>query len=65
MILIKNAQIVDGSGKPPFKGDLLIKGSQISAIGSFPDTKAEIIIDGLGLTITRDLLIHTQPPTTI
>lgn len=52
MILIKNAQIVDGSGKPPFKGDLLIKDSQISAIGSFPDTKAETIIDGLGLTIT-------------
>lgn len=52
MILIKNAQIVDGSGKPPFKGDILIKGDQISAIGNFPDTKAEMIIDGLGLTVT-------------
>ncbi len=50
MILIKNAQIVDGSGKPPFRGDILIKGSQISAIGNFPDTKAETVIDGLGLT---------------
>jgi len=25
MILIKNTTIIDGTGKPPFKGDILIK----------------------------------------
>ncbi|MBI3046640.1 MAG: amidohydrolase family protein [Candidatus Harrisonbacteria bacterium] len=52
MILIKNAQIIDGTGKPPFKGDILIKDDKISAIGTFPNQRAETVIDGLGLTAT-------------
>ena len=51
MILIKNTNIIDGTGKPPFKGDILIKDDRISAIGSFPNMKAETIIDGFGLTV--------------
>jgi N-acyl-D-aspartate/D-glutamate deacylase len=51
MTLIKSAQIVDGTGKPPFKADILIKDDKISAIGSFPGKKAEIIVDGLGFTV--------------
>ena len=50
MILIKNAQIVDGSGSPPYRADILIDGKKISAIGIFPQKKAEEVIDGLGLT---------------
>jgi N-acyl-D-amino-acid deacylase len=50
MILIKNVQIIDGTGRLPFKGDVLIKGERISAIGSFHTGKAETVIDGLGLT---------------
>ena len=51
MILIKNANIIDGTGKPPFKGDILIKNDRISAIGSFPNMKSETIIDGFGLNV--------------
>lgn len=50
MTLIKSGQIIDGTGKPAFKADILIKDDRISAIGSFPNTKAETTIDGLGLT---------------
>jgi len=51
MILIKSAQIIDGTGKPPFKGDILIKDNRISAIGNFADKKADTIINGSGYII--------------
>lgn len=51
MILIKSAQIIDGTGKPPFKADILIKGDKIAAIGNFPRRKADAIIDGLGFSV--------------
>ncbi|MDD5431018.1 MAG: amidohydrolase family protein [Candidatus Pacebacteria bacterium] len=48
-ILIKQAQIVDGSGKKPFRADILIRDQKISAIGSFPRKKADLTIDALGM----------------
>ena len=48
MILIKNIKIVDGSGQPAYPGDILITGSKISAIGHFPNKKAELVVEGLG-----------------
>ncbi|MDO8430189.1 MAG: hypothetical protein Q7S73_02380 [bacterium] len=50
MILIKSVQIIDGSGKPAFRGDILIKDDRISAVSNFIGKKADTIIDGLGLT---------------
>ena len=47
-ILIKNVQLIDGSGKPAEKSDVLIKNERISAIGSFPLYSANEIIDGRG-----------------
>ncbi len=52
MKLIKSAQIIDGTGKPPFKGDILIKDDRIAAIGNFPHKKSDTVIDGLGLVVT-------------
>ncbi len=49
MILIKNVQIVDGSGSSPYRADILIDGKKISAIGTFPNKKANEVFDGLGL----------------
>ncbi|MHB9020003.1 MAG: hypothetical protein ACYC3G_04040, partial [Minisyncoccota bacterium] len=50
MLLIKQVQIVDGSGAKPFFGDILINGQKIVAIGkNLSKKKAEIVIDGLGL----------------
>jgi N-acyl-D-amino-acid deacylase len=50
MILIKNVQIVDGSGQKPFRGDILIDKNKISAIQPVINKKADEVFDGLGLT---------------
>ncbi|PIY59723.1 hypothetical protein COY96_00250 [Candidatus Wolfebacteria bacterium CG_4_10_14_0_8_um_filter_37_11] len=47
-ILIKNTQLLDGTGKPAIKADILIKNNKISAIGNFLNYKADEIIDALG-----------------
>ncbi|MBU4348581.1 amidohydrolase family protein [Patescibacteria group bacterium] len=53
MLLIKQVQIVDGSGDKPFIGDVLIAGQKISAIGNnFSKKKDEEVIDGFGMIIT-------------
>ncbi len=50
MILIKQIQIVDGSGSKPYFGDILINGEKIIAIGkNLSKKRAEEVIDGLGL----------------
>lgn len=50
MLLIKQVQIVDGSGAKPFFGDILVNGQKIVAIGkNLSKKKAGIVIDGLGL----------------
>ncbi|MFA5098938.1 MAG: hypothetical protein WC461_01820 [Candidatus Paceibacterota bacterium] len=46
--LIKNVQLIDGSGKPAFKADVLIRNEKISAIGNFPTYKAHDTIEGFG-----------------
>ena len=53
-IIIKGAQIIDGTGKPPTVADVLIKGDRISAIGDFFRQKAEEVIDlrGTGAFLT-------------
>ena len=46
--LIKNILLIDGSGQPAVKADVLIKNEKIAAIGSFPRYQADTIIDGMG-----------------
>lgn len=46
--LIKNATIVDGSGKPPFKGDIFIKNDVISAIGNLGRQSAKKVVNVSG-----------------
>jgi N-acyl-D-aspartate/D-glutamate deacylase len=47
-ILIKNTQLLDGTGKPVIKADILIKNDKISAIDNFLNYKADEIIDVMG-----------------
>ena len=48
-ILIKNTLIHDGTGKSPFKADILVSGSKIEAIGTLDRILAETVIEGEGL----------------
>src|SRR6185295_17963693 len=49
MILIKDSLVIDGTGAPAEKKDVLLKDDRISAVGHFSDQKADVVIDGLGL----------------
>ena len=46
--LIKNILLIDGSGQPAVKADVLVKNEKIAAIGSFPRYQADTVIDGIG-----------------
>lgn len=46
-ILIKNIQLIDGSGSPAVKSDVLIKADKISAVEPAINYKADETIDGL------------------
>lgn len=50
-IIIKNGQLLDGSGAPSFIGDLAINGDTIAAIGQLDDAKALQEIDATGLSV--------------
>jgi N-acyl-D-amino-acid deacylase len=51
-ILVRNGQVIDGSGKSPFRSDVFVSGKKISALGIFPNKKADIVIDAGGGFIT-------------
>lgn len=51
-LLIKGVQVVDGTGKPPYKADVLVQRNIISAIGNLKRKKAQREIDGLGNYLT-------------
>lgn len=51
-LLIKGVQVVDGTGRPPYKADVLIQKNIISAIGDLKRRPAQKEIDGLGNYLT-------------
>ncbi|MBP6855373.1 MAG: amidohydrolase family protein [Candidatus Pacebacteria bacterium] len=70
--LIKNIILVDGTGKNPFKADVLVRDRSIVAVGSFPSFKADKVILGnegylmpgfvdLNVSSDRYLTLFTSP----
>jgi N-acyl-D-aspartate/D-glutamate deacylase len=60
-MLIKNGVIIDGTGRPGFRTDLLLRGGRIEAIGSLPDPQVLPVIDADGLTLTPGFIdAHTH-----
>ncbi len=49
--LIKNGTIVDGTGLPSFKGDILIENDKMSVIGTVEDKNLDMVIDASGLVV--------------
>lgn len=47
-LLIKNTLVIDGTGKEPFRADVIVKHGRIAAIGTFSRYHARETIDGLG-----------------
>src|SRR5256885_1448223 len=50
-VLIRNAVIYDGSGKPAIQRDVAITGETIAAVGLLSDAHAKIEIDAQGLAV--------------
>lgn len=48
-LLITNAHIVDGSGSPPFTGDIGVAGPRIAAVGKIPESQGRRVIRATGL----------------
>ncbi len=50
-IVIRHGTIYDGSGSPPFIGDVAIDGDQIVAVGSLERARGRLEIDATGLAV--------------
>src|ERR1041385_1483143 len=62
-ILILNGQLIDGSGTPPTRQDLAIRGDTIAEIGDLSHKSATTIIDAKNQVVTPgfiDLLGHSE-----
>jgi len=66
--IIKNANIIDGTGKKMFQSDIGIERDKIKSIGNLQNKKADLVIDGSGLYIAPgfvDILNHSDSYLTI
>lgn len=60
-VVIKNATIIDGSGKPAFRGDLQIKGDKITKIGNIKPKKEDVVIEANGKILAPGFIdIHNH-----
>ncbi|MGE0716654.1 MAG: amidohydrolase family protein [Alphaproteobacteria bacterium] len=64
-ILFRNVRIIDGGGKPPFAGEVRVRGNRIEAVGRRPGALAAEgaeVIDGGGATLMPGLVeAHAHP----
>src|SRR3954452_12388373 len=49
--LIRNATVIDGTGRAPQRADVRVSGDRISAVGQLTPTAGERVVDAAGLAI--------------
>lgn len=60
-ILIRNGRVMDGTGRPAVRADVIVRGDRIEAVGSFPDATAGHVIDAQGLAVAPGFIdVHTH-----
>lgn len=60
-ILIKNATIIDGSGKPSIRGDVRIKDGKIAKMGTIKASAGDEVIEASGLVLAPGFIdIHNH-----
>jgi N-acyl-D-amino-acid deacylase len=60
-LIIRNAQIVDGTGEPGYSADLAIRGGNIAAIGDLSAADAIAVRDAQGLVLAPGFIdVHTH-----
>ena len=50
-LIIRNGTIYDGSGNPPFNGDVAINRDRIAAVGQLDNARGKLEIDAKGLSV--------------
>ncbi|HUI26865.1 MAG TPA: amidohydrolase family protein, partial [Candidatus Kryptonia bacterium] len=59
-LVIRNGMVVDGSGRAPFEGDVVVGGDHILGIGRY-DGPAHEVIDAKGKIVTPGFVdVHTH-----
>ena len=65
-LLISHGRIVDGTGNPPFLGDVAIRDNRIVTMGHLSATAAKKVIDATGLTVSPGFIdIHNHSDYTL
>src|SRR5215217_5373201 len=60
-LLITGAEIIDGSGRPPFRADVGINNKRIVCVGDLSSAKGHTTIDATGLTLAPGFIdVHTH-----
>src|SRR6185436_19143992 len=60
-LLIRNAEIIDGTGKKSYRADLAVKGQRIAAIGELKGARAAEEIDARGMALAPGFIdVHTH-----
>lgn len=65
-LLITGGTVVDGSGRPPFRADVLIRDGRIADVGHFPRQQEWQVLDVSGLVVTPGFIdVHSHSDFTL
>ncbi len=60
-VLIKNGMVMDGSGEPAVRADVVVNDGRIEDVGLFPDADGTRVIDATGLAVAPGFIdAHTH-----
>ncbi len=65
-LLVKNGEVVDGTGQPPFRADLAIKDGRIADVGLMDPIEGVAVLDASGLLVCPGIIdIHSHSDFTL
>jgi N-acyl-D-amino-acid deacylase len=64
--LIRDVRVIDGTGAPPFRGDVAVAGARIAAVGDLEGWEGAEVIAGGGLALAPGFIdVHTHDDTNV
>ena len=64
--LIRNADVLDGTGAPAIRADILLEGDRLAELGALEGTQADTVIDAAGLVAAPGFIdIHSHSDYTL
>ena len=60
-LIIRNGQVIDGTGRPSFRADIAVSGDRIAKIGYVPEVEGAKVIDAGGMAVSPGFIeLHTH-----